>query len=77
MFSPDTVRAEMARRRVTLAILSEKTGLGVSSIHKMLRPEGNPTVSSIEKIAKALEVPVTLFFEQDLHNSAIQGEEVV
>lgn len=69
MFDPRSVKAEMARNGVTLKELSQRTGLGVSSIHKMLAPGGNPRVKSLTLIAEALEVPVAIFFGPRLHHS--------
>jgi transcriptional regulator with XRE-family HTH domain len=67
MFSPDNIRAEMARRKVTMEELASRTGLSVSAISKILGPEGNPTAKTLTSIAGALRVQESLFFATDLH----------
>lgn len=68
-FDPSCVRAEMARRRVTIERLSELTSLGTSSIEKILSPDGNPTARSISQIATALQVHEGSFFAPVPHYS--------
>lgn len=70
MFNPSIIRAEMARRNLTLEAVSERSGLAVSGIHKALGPNGNPTRRTMEAIASAIGVNPALFFDNDLHHSA-------
>lgn len=47
---------------VTLAEVASKIGVAQASLSKMLG--GNPTIGTLEKIADALEVPITELFEK-------------
>lgn len=69
MFNPACVRAEMARRGLTLEAIAERSGLAVSGIHKALGPNGNPTRRTMEAIAAAIGVNPSLFFDSNLHRS--------
>ena len=45
--------------------LSNYTGISLSSLHKLKRGEGNPTISNIFKIANYFGVPIGFFFTAD------------
>ena len=49
---------------MTLEVLSKKTGLSLSFISQVERGVTNPSINSLRKIAVALEVPLTTFFEE-------------
>ncbi len=68
-YDPFSIRAEMARRRVTVDELATRTGLAASGIHKALAPGANPTAKTLEKIAEALGVSEGLFFAPRAHCS--------
>ncbi len=70
MFDPNAVRAEMARRRMTLEDVHRGTGLSVSALAKILGDKGNPTADSLCRIAAALGVDERLFFDGRRHDSA-------
>ncbi len=59
------------RRRVTLKELAEKTGLTTSFLSQLERDLTSPSVSSLEKIAEALNTKVGYFFERE------EGKELV
>lgn len=46
---------------VTLAEVASKIGVAQASLSKMLG--GNPTVGTLEKVANALDVPITELFD--------------
>ncbi len=53
------------RQRVTLKELAEKTGLTTSFLSQLERDLTSPSVSSLEKIAEALNTKVGYFFESE------------
>jgi transcriptional regulator with XRE-family HTH domain len=53
------------RQRVTLKELAEKTGLTTSFLSQLERDLTSPSVSSLEKIAQALNTKVGYFFERE------------
>jgi transcriptional regulator with XRE-family HTH domain len=67
MFYPSQVRAEIARRSLTLSEFSEQSGVPVSTISKALSDDGNPTTETLDKMAKALGVSEAVFFTRPLH----------
>jgi len=64
------VRAIRERRKLSLRALSERSGLSVNAISLIERGENSPTVSSLRMLARALEVPVTEFFQEE-HAQAV------
>lgn len=69
-FNPNEVRAQMARRGVKVEQLAALSGLHSQGIYKALSPNGNPTVSTLEKIAKGLGLPdESVFFTPHQHCS--------
>ena len=59
------------RQRITLKRLAESTGLTTSFLSQLERDLTSPSVSSLEKIAKALNVKVGYFFERE------EGKELI
>jgi transcriptional regulator with XRE-family HTH domain len=57
------IRAIRERRGWSLRVLSERSGLSVNAIGLIERGENSPTVSSLHRLAAALDVPITAFFE--------------
>lgn len=56
-----TIRAELARRRMTVGRLSAATGISTKTLHRRLASPDDFTVSELGVIATALEVdPATL-----------------
>jgi len=46
--------------------LAEKSGISKTTISQILLGQSNPTVETIEKIADALSVPVSYFFDDEI-----------
>jgi transcriptional regulator with XRE-family HTH domain len=53
------------RRRITLKELAEKTGLTTSFLSQLERELASPSISSLEKIAQALNTKMGYFFERE------------
>ena len=72
MNDPDaTLRGAIIRRvrkahRMNLVNLAEKTGLSLSFISQVERGLTNPSINSLRKIALALNIPLSSFFEEGL-----------
>lgn len=58
-------------QRVTLSELAKKTGLTTSFLSQLERDISSPSVSSLEKIAEALDTKVGYFFERE------EGKELI
>ncbi|MDM5196741.1 XRE family transcriptional regulator [Fictibacillus enclensis] len=50
-------------RKLTLKELSEKTGLSISFLSQVERASSSIAITSLKKIADAVEVPISSFFE--------------
>lgn len=59
------------QRRITLSELAKKTGLTTSFLSQIERDLSSPSVSSLEKIAEALNTKIGYFFERG------EGKELV
>lgn len=70
------VLEEMARQRISMPELAEKTELSTRGLSKMLGPSGNPTADTLGKIAKALNTSVAVFFADD-QNGGSENENPV
>lgn len=57
------IRAIRESRGLSLRVLSKESGLSVNAISLIERGENSPTVSSLQRLATTLEVPITDFFE--------------
>lgn len=53
-FEPREVKAQMARNGLTVDQLSAVSGVPAPTIYKALGPKGNPTVETLEKLARGL-----------------------
>ncbi len=53
------LRATIARRQVTLTVVSRDAGIPRSTLHRKLHGQGDLTVSELVRLAIALEVPAT------------------
>lgn len=51
--------------------LAEASGLSTNAISKIERGETSPTVSTLRRLANALDVPVIAFFREDTHESTV------
>ena len=57
--------------------LSQKTGLRQASLSSYELSKASPTLSSVEKIARALEVPISEFFPSNKNVNLYPGEETL
>ena len=53
-------------KRMTQEELAEKSGISKTTLSQILLGQSNPTVETIEKIADALSVPVSYFFDDEI-----------
>jgi transcriptional regulator with XRE-family HTH domain len=59
------------QRDLSLRALAERCELSITAISKIERGENSPTVASLHQLSKALEVPITDFFQQDLQQHIV------
>ncbi len=57
------IRSIREQRGVSLRALADRCGLSANAISLIERGENSPTVSSLQRLAAALDVPITDFFE--------------
>lgn len=57
------IRALRTEKQLTLKDLSEKTGLSISFLSQVERAASSIAITSLKKIADAVDVPITDFFE--------------
>lgn len=62
-------------RKLTLKELSEKTGLSISFLSQVERASSSIAITSLKKIADAVEVPITSFFEDYANQNYIVKQE--
>lgn len=55
-------------KRITLSELAEKIDVKTANLSASLSEKGNPTITTLQKIATALNVPFTDLFEQPKQN---------
>ncbi len=66
MDKPDVggrIRAMRESKALSLRALAELCGLSINAISRIERGESSPTVSSLHKLATALKIPITEFFD--------------
>lgn len=63
-----TLRSE---RGLSIRALSERSGLNVNTFSLIENGKTSPSVSTLQQIAAALEVPITAFFETDVPQNSI------
>ncbi|QQD84608.1 MULTISPECIES: helix-turn-helix domain-containing protein [Jeotgalicoccus] len=59
---PTSIKTLRLERRLTLKELSNKTDLSVSFLSQVERGESSPAITSLNRIAEALDVNITYFF---------------
>lgn len=59
---PVSIKALRHERKLTLKELSTKTDLSVSFLSQVERGDSSPAITSLNKIAEALDVDITYFF---------------
>jgi transcriptional regulator with XRE-family HTH domain len=65
------IKSLRSKKGLSLRELSNRSGLSSNAISKIERGENSPTVSSLHKIAFALEVQITDLFRQDIQQLAV------
>lgn len=65
------LRALREERGLTLRALAEKCGLSLNAISLIERGENSPTVSSLQRLATALNVPITDFFRGETRQTIV------
>jgi transcriptional regulator with XRE-family HTH domain len=71
-----TIRDLRNQRRLKIADIAERTGLTISHVSQIERGVANPSLSSLTKIAEALEVPIAhLFHEKPSMFSVVRAGE--
>ncbi|MBI5029959.1 MAG: cupin domain-containing protein [Chloroflexi bacterium] len=56
---------------LSLRVLAEKSGLSINTLALIENQKTSPSVSTLQQIAWALQVPITAFFETDIPKSSI------
>jgi transcriptional regulator with XRE-family HTH domain len=65
------LRGLRGRRGLSLRALAEQSGLNVNTLSLIENSKTSPSVSTLQQLADALEVPITAFFEADFPKSKI------
>ena len=58
----DTIRSMRKEKELTLKQMSRRTGLSISLLSQIERAESSPSISSLYKIALALDTPIQALF---------------
>jgi transcriptional regulator with XRE-family HTH domain len=66
-----SIRALRERQGLSLRTLAERSGLSLNAISLIERGENSPTVSSLQMLASALEVPITDFFSAEQNQAVV------
>lgn len=59
------------QRGLSLRALGEKCGLSINAISLIERGENSPTVSTLHRLATALSIPITEFFQEEARQTAV------
>jgi transcriptional regulator with XRE-family HTH domain len=65
------LRTFRERQGWSLRALAERCGLSINAISRIERGENSPTVSSLQRLANALAVPITDFFMERTRKNAV------
>jgi transcriptional regulator with XRE-family HTH domain len=65
------IREVREGRGLSLKALAEQCGLSLNAISRIERGESSPTVSSLHRLAAALDVPIADFFASDAGRSVV------
>lgn len=65
------LRSLCAQRGLSMRALAEKSGLAVNTLSLIQNGKTSPSVSTLQQLAFALEVPVTAFFKNDFPKSRV------
>ncbi len=65
------LREIRTRRRLSLRALAEASGLSINTLSLIERNKTSPSVSTLQRIASALGIPISLFFMEEKHTASI------
>jgi transcriptional regulator with XRE-family HTH domain len=65
------LRSLCAQRGLSIRALAEKSGLAVNTLSLIQNGKTSPSVSTLQQLALALEVPITAFFKNDFPQSRV------
>ncbi len=65
------IRALRTERNLALRNLAESSGLSINTISLVERNKISPSVSTLHRMAVALDVPITAFFEDAVENQTV------
>jgi transcriptional regulator with XRE-family HTH domain len=65
------IRSLRDQSGLSLRALAEKCGLSINAISLIERGENSPTVSTLHRLATALDVPITYFFQEDARQTTV------
>jgi len=65
----DKIRQIRKERGLRLAQLSESTGLSKALLSRIENNQSSPPIATLSKIAHGLDVPISVFFEEEKTNS--------
>jgi len=65
------IRLLREKQGLSLRAVAERCGLSINSISQIERGENSPTVSSLHRLAKAFQVPITDFFQTEAQQTAV------
>lgn len=66
-----SLRRLREERNLTLRALAEKSGLAINTLSLIENGKSSPSVSTLQQLAMALEVPITAFFEAEIPKNNI------
>ena len=67
------VKSICKKQGITLAELANRMGIKPEGVTRMLSDKGNPTISTLENIAKALKVEVYELFDNFNEDMLVRG----
>lgn len=75
----EKIRSFRKEKNITLQELADKTGLSIGYISQIERNLVDPSLSSLRKISKSLDVPAYILFDQEKSsdNLTIKGDDVL
>jgi transcriptional regulator with XRE-family HTH domain len=65
------LRAMREQQSLSLRALAEKCGLSINAISLIERGENSPTVTTLHRLANALNVPIVDFFQDEARKTAV------
>lgn len=63
-------------RELSLRSLADQSGLNVNTLSLIENGKTSPSVSTLQQLASALQVPITAFFEADLKKTGVSYQKV-